>query len=738
MARKRRKKKRRSGPDTSQVPKTPNQSSEQPLSGSSSLKNAAQVASPTPASSPPQPGTPTPASSPPQPAKEAKTSTSETTRARAPSGRTGPVPEPQTERPREESVSARRPLKKAKPKAKGTTGEIHVKEDPSRPSRASAAKSSSPRKARPADRPKSSPALAVTFGEPTSIVIDDQYQALAEALEQDESSVSLQGLPTESTKPKASESTQAAGPDASVAPSHAQPRSPDEQIDQKDTDDITAKMLKIPLAREAISKNLIKAKQARHAESEGSETSPQSTDWAAGGPTSLMARLDWDGLPIRPKKELDDTTGRFRLVHPSPFGLSPDLSDRDATTKKKQPDKGLFSGTSTATAADRESRRPGIITDIGPSGASQAKTSRGKRESAFASDSKSKFLDLVDENDLVSTTAASAAQIPDQSRNQQTKKAPASRTNVLPPPPVPAAKDKKLGTSIAKTGQMPPPPAPPVRATKDKELGTPTEKTGQMPPPPAPPVPAAKDKKPDASTEKTGQMPPPPLSMAATPDRRPVEARLVDEELLGRGTPVKEPHEPGKSPDRNATKRTATTKASRSIAGEMSVPSPKPTKPPVVHQGGGIEYIRGLESDLPPPASSGMAGEMPDLETPASKNAFSDLENAFFDKSAEHEQEDLDTFDDLFVDAPDTPSLWNWLKGKSGSTTRNAGRGRSGKNGNGTHAQKHAAAVSTKKNAQNKAVSTQQTDASNSHKSGPQATKTNNRKASNKKRPKKK
>ena len=77
-----------------------------------------------------------------------------------------------------------------------------------------------------------------------------------------------------------------------------------------------------------------------------------------------------------------------------------------------------------------------------------------------------------------------------------------------------------------------------------------------------------------------------------------------------------------------------------------------------------------MENQPAPPASTGIQGEVLELQSPgaensvAPKNAFSDLENAFFEQDLEPEPV-ADDFEDLFGPQQEPQSVWGWIKSKT-------------------------------------------------------------------------
>jgi hypothetical protein len=78
-----------------------------------------------------------------------------------------------------------------------------------------------------------------------------------------------------------------------------------------------------------------------------------------------------------------------------------------------------------------------------------------------------------------------------------------------------------------------------------------------------------------------------------------------------------------------------------------------------------IRFELGLDGDSPPPADTGLKGEQLELSSPDDitgvhpREAFSDLERAFFDEQLEEEE---DTFEDLFAEVPEPPTVWEWFR----------------------------------------------------------------------------
>jgi hypothetical protein len=142
------------------------------------------------------------------------------------------------------------------------------------------------------------------------------------------------------------------------------------------------------------------------------------------------------------------------------------------------------------------------------------------------------------------------------------------------------------------------------------------------------------------------------------------------------------------SPDSAAEeKNTSGARAQKRPLGKSeqdSESAPKKVRDPLSTRSELVEDIRydlGFDSEPPPPADTGLKGEVLELSSPdesketAPKNAFSDLEMAFFEQDLEEEQEELDTFEDLFGHQPEPQSVWDWLKQKTtGQPPKTAGR----------------------------------------------------------------
>ena len=84
-----------------------------------------------------------------------------------------------------------------------------------------------------------------------------------------------------------------------------------------------------------------------------------------------------------------------------------------------------------------------------------------------------------------------------------------------------------------------------------------------------------------------------------------------------------------------------------------------------------------MDAEPAPPADSGLKGEVLELKSPedsadfmSPKNAFSDLEKAFFDQDLEPEPVE-DDFTDLFGKVQEPSSVWGWIKSKTTGKTEN-------------------------------------------------------------------
>jgi hypothetical protein len=247
---------------------------------------------------------------------------------------------------------------------------------------------------------------------------------------------------------------------------------------------------------------------------------------------------------------------------------------------------------------------------------------------------------------------------------------------VEPPPPKP---EQEPAVSVVDSSEFPVPKQPPVPPQPVKPAAGPAEPAAEKPlgTETAAADPRATEAR-DAPAAKPGTDGPVPISIEES-----IEAKLL-------------------------SKARKEVSQSRAVSGELKVApapgkqsSPKPAddgqRSVEVHGAEGegtkwnvgsetlrhslaedIRFELGFDGDAPPPADTGLKGEQLELSSPDDitgvhpREAFSDLERAFFDEQLEEEE---DTFEDLFAEVPEPPTVWEWFRtrGKGAEKTPSAG-----------------------------------------------------------------